>query len=133
MAKDKKTRKAKKDDKKDDNRLELIAGPANGDGGKKKKGGKNRKEGKDRKEHGGLEGLMKLADHPLLGDLLAVGALAAVAAIAESGKDEPARVKSRDAVKTAGKAAAAAIGARLLKEVTSGGAKADAKAAKPDA
>ncbi len=124
MAKDKKGKKAKKDD----HRLELIAGPADDDRGKKK----GKKSGKDGKEHHGLDTLLKLADHPLLGDLLAVGALAAVAAIAESGKDEPAKARSRDAVKTAGKAAAAAIGARLLKEVT-GGANSDAKAAKPDA
>ncbi len=130
MAKDKKGKKAKKDD----NRLELIAGPADGTGGKRKgkKSGKSGKDEADRKEHHGLEGLLKLADHPLLGDLLAVGALAAVAAIAESGKDEPAKVKSRDAVKTAGKAAAAAIGARLLKEVTAS-AKPASRSAKPDA
>jgi hypothetical protein len=70
-----------------------------------------------------LQSLAKLADHPLLGDLLAVGALAAVAAIAESGKGDPAKVKSAQAVKAAGKAAAAAIGARILKEVSSGGKK----------
>nr|WP_294168531.1 hypothetical protein [uncultured Sphingomonas sp.] len=123
MAKDKKSKKAKKGDGK----LELIAGPdAGGEqkaGGKEQKGKKGKESGK---AGGGLESLVKLADHPLVGDLIAVGALAAVAAIAESGKNDPAKLKSANAVKSAGKAAAAAIGARLLKEVTAGG---DAKKA----
>ena len=64
--------------------------------------------------------LAKLIEHPLVADLLAVGAMAAVAAIAEH------NVKSRTgelgagsagAVKSAGKAAAAAIGRRLMTEV----------------
>jgi hypothetical protein len=119
MAKDKKGKKAKKNDDK----LELIAGPDGG--GQSGKTGKGKK-GKKAKEGGGIEGLMKLADHPLVGDLIAVGALAAVAAIAESGRDDPAKLKSANAVKAAGKAAAAAIGARILKEVAGGG---DAKKA----
>ena len=82
---------------------------------------------KAKKDSGGLESLAKVLDHPLVGDLLAVGSLAAVAAIAESGANDPAKVKSATAVKTAGKAAAAAIGARLLKEMSSGGKKASAK------
>jgi hypothetical protein len=60
--------------------------------------------------------LSKLADHPLVSELLAAGALAAVAAVAEAGARDPAAVKSADSAKRAGKAAAAAIGARLLKE-----------------
>jgi hypothetical protein len=88
-----KNKKAKAKDEKP--RLELIAGDAIG----------------------------KVLDHPLVGDLIAIGALAAVAAIAESGKSDPAKVKSADAAKSAAKAAAAAIGARLLKEVTGGGEK----------
>ena len=120
MTKDKKKKAKKQDDK-----LQLIAGP-NGSG-EEKKGKKSKKDGK---HASGLESLAKLADHPLVGDLLAVGALAAVAAIAESGKDDPAKLKSANAVKAAGKAAAAAIGARILKEVTAGGdSKKDAKPA----
>ncbi|MFC7537963.1 hypothetical protein ACFQPG_11405 [Sphingomonas sp. GCM10030256] len=107
MAKDKKS--GKKSAKKAE-AVELIAGPQPVKASKKKK-----KDVSD-KHHGGLETLAKLAEHPLVGDLLAVGALAAVAAIAESGKADPAAVKSANAVKSAGKAAAAAIGARLLKE-----------------
>ena len=112
MAKDK-NKKAKKAGS-DHGELEIIAGPANDAG--KKKGKKSKHNGKG---NSGLESLARLADHPLLSDLLAVGALAAVAAIAESGKGDTAKVKSANAVKTAGKAAAAAIGARLLKEMTS--------------
>lgn len=110
MAKDKKSGKAKT--AKANDRLELLDGGE----GKKKKG---KKKGA---EHGLDAFAAKLLDHPLVADLLAVGALAAVAAIAESGKADPLKAKSKDAVKAAGKAAAAAIGTRLLKEVT-GGAK----------
>ena len=64
--------------------------------------------------------IVKLIDHPLVADLLAVGAMAAVAAIADhhvktrTGETESGSSK---AVKAAGKAAAAAIGKRLLTEV----------------
>ncbi|CAA9501011.1 MAG: hypothetical protein AVDCRST_MAG09-1007 [uncultured Sphingomonas sp.] len=117
----KKTKKAKKHDEK----LALIAGP-DGGGAQSEGAGKDKKAKKAKADGrgSGLESLARLADHPLVGDLIAVGALAAVAAIAESGKDDTAKVKSANAVKAAGKAAAAAIGARLLKEVSgSGGAK----------
>lgn len=116
MSKDKKAGKAKSSNGK----LELIAGPSDSAGAKKgkKKAGKGKKAEASGKDHAGpLDGLMKFAEHPLVADLLAVGALAAVAAIAEAGKGDPAAVKSSKAVKSAGKAAAAAIGARLLKEV----------------
>ncbi len=117
MAKEKKAAKAKGDKPK----LELIAG---GEQSNNKGKNKNNKAGKKAKEDSrGLHALGKVLDHPLVGDLIAVGALAAVAAIAESNKEDSAKVKSAQAVKTAGKAAAAAIGARLLKEVTTGGEK----------
>lgn len=119
MSKSKKAKKASHDEPK----LELIAGGKQDSGKKGKKGKKADGEGKSEKQHGGLDGLLKIAEHPLVADLIAVGALAAVAAIAEAGKDDPAAVKSSRAVKSAGKAAAAAIGARLLKEVTTGSGK----------
>ena len=79
----------------------------------------------------GVEALTRLVDHPLVTDLLAVGAMAAVAAIAEAGVQSKAGAakgdSSRKAVKAAGKAAAAAIGQRLLKEVGGLGAKATTK------
>lgn len=62
----------------------------------------------------------KLLDHPLVTDLLAVGAIAAVAAIADhSVKTRTGERKSgsRKAFKAAGTAAAAAIGKRLITEV----------------
>ncbi|WP_114228698.1 MULTISPECIES: hypothetical protein [Sphingomonas] len=112
MAKDKKSKKAK-----EPKGGVRVAVSVDGEGkrkGKKNKGG----------EHG-LEALAsKVLDHPLVSDLLAIGAMAAVAAIAESGKADPAKAKSKNAVKAAGKAAAAAIGTRLLKEVTGGAKKA---------
>jgi len=64
--------------------------------------------------------ITKLMDHPLVADLLAVGAMAAVAAIADhnvktrTGETE---AGSSKAVKAAGKAAATAIGKRLMTEV----------------
>ena len=80
----------------------------------KKKGAKKKGKAKD-----GFDALLKLADHPLVADLLAVGAMAAVAAIAEqgfSGKSQGKTSGSSKAVKDAGKAAAAAIGKRLITE-----------------
>ncbi len=62
----------------------------------------------------------KLIDHPLVADLLAVGAMAAVAAIADHNvktRTGEAESGSSKAVKAAGKAAAAAIGKRLMTEV----------------
>ena len=61
-----------------------------------------------------------LIDHPLVADLLAVGAMAAVGAIADhnvktrTGESESGSSK---AIKAAGKAAAAAVGKRLMTEV----------------
>ena len=65
------------------------------------------------------DALFKLIESPLVADLLAVGATAALAAIAESRfsrKDDAGR-KSSKALKTAAKAAAAAMGRRLSTEV----------------
>jgi hypothetical protein len=120
MAKDKKATKAKPNKPK----LERISSTEPAKAKSKKKGGTKAKA------KSGLDAIGKVLDHPLVADLIAVGALAAVAAIAESGKLDPTKIKSSDAVKGAGKAAAAAIGARLLNEVTGGNAKkADAKKA----
>ncbi len=64
--------------------------------------------------------IAELIDHPLVADLLAVGAMAAVGAIAEhkvktrTGESE---TGSGRAIKAAGKAAAAAVGKRLMTEV----------------
>ena len=62
----------------------------------------------------------ELLDHPLVADLLSVGALAAVAAIADHNvktRTGEASAGSSKAVKAAGVAAASAIGKRLLTEV----------------
>ena len=113
MAKDK-----KKGKKADAPELEqAVAKPKGRKDGKKHKKGKEG-SGAAEHQHHPLEALSKLAEHPLVADLLAVGALAAVGAIAEAGKADPHAVKSAAAAKSAGKAAAAAIGARLLKEFT---------------
>ena len=98
--------------------------------GKAKGGAKKKSKIKVEIDHG-VEALARLADHPLIGDLLAIGAMAAVAAIADHGvkakNGASASDGSRKAVKAAGKAAAAAIGARLLKEVGDFGTRAAAK------
>ena len=62
----------------------------------------------------------KLMDHPLVADLLTVGAMAAVAAIADhnvKARTGEASPGSSKAVKAAGKAVAAAVGKRLMTEV----------------
>ena len=62
------------------------------------------------------DALWKLADHPLVSEIIAIGATAAVAAIAQQGLTKSKKGGSTKAVKEAGKAAAAAIGARLISE-----------------
>jgi hypothetical protein len=68
----------------------------------------------------GLDSLVHLIEHPLVVELLSVGAIAAVAAIADhnvktrTGQGEKGSAK---ALKAAGKAAADAIGKRLSAEV----------------
>jgi hypothetical protein len=105
------TAKAPKKVKKAAKAVTLKAKP---DGGKKAGKKKSKANGK------GMDVLLKLADHPLVGELLAVGAIAAVAAIAEQGVSSKGKEKkrgaSRAAVKAAGTAAAAAIGKRLISE-----------------
>lgn len=89
----------------------------------------DKKKGKRSRAADGLDVLWKLAEHPLVGELLAIGATAAVAAIADQGgKKKP---SSSKAAKAAGKAAAAAIGARLITEFSDTAVKKAAKATKP--
>ena len=94
----------KKKARKAESRALVATTPKQSSGGSKKKSG--------------IKDLTGLLEHPLIAELLAVGAMAAVSAIAEHG------VKSRNGelkkgskvVKNAGKAAAAAIGKRLVTE-----------------
>lgn len=89
-----------------------------GDAGKKSKDGKKARKqsaAKSSERHSALQNLARLADHPLVADLLAAGAVAAVAAIAEQ-QIGPDRKPSSKMVKSAGKAAAAAIGKKLMGE-----------------
>ena len=81
-----------------------------------KKTKKAKKASAPRKEHKGLEALAKLADHPLVADLLAAGAVAAVAAIAEHQLGSKKKQGSAKVVKAAGQAAASAIGRKLMDE-----------------
>lgn len=78
--------------------------------------------------------IARIIDHPLVADLLAVGAIAAVAAIADHSvktRTGEAESGSSKAVKAAGKAAAAAIGKRLMTEVDAIRDVSKAKDAKP--
>jgi len=90
-------------------------------GPKKKKSSANLPaKAKQRKRAGkGVDGLAKLIDHPLVTELLAVGAMAAVGAIADynvQSRTGEVEKGSRKALKSAGKAAATAIGKRLKTE-----------------
>ena len=94
----------------------------------KVKAGKS-KSGKSAK---GFDALSRFAENPIVADLIAIGATAAVTAIA-SGMSSKSNKTSGNAVKDAGKAAAAAIGARLMTEfqaVKDSAAEAKAKEAK---
>ncbi len=62
----------------------------------------------------GFDGLAKLVNHPLVADLLAAGAIAAVAAIAEHQMGKGKGQTSSRMVKSVGKAAAAAMGKKLM-------------------
>ena len=69
------------------------------------------------KTRDGFDGLAKLIDHPLVADLLAAGAIAAVAAIAEHQVNKGNGQTSSKMVKSVGKAAAAAMGKKLLGDI----------------
>ena len=91
------------------------------------------KKAKPGKVQSGYDAIARLAEHPIVSDLIAIGATAAVAAIA-AGMSSKSGKTSGKAVKDAGKAAAAAIGARLMTEfqaVKDSAAAAKAKDAKP--
>ncbi|MEO7504918.1 MAG: hypothetical protein ABIT69_07030 [Sphingomicrobium sp.] len=82
-------------------------------------GGKGKKSGGGSSSPSGFEAFARLADHPMIADLIAVGATAAVAAVAERGRTSGSQASGShtgNAVKAAGKAAAAAIGRRLMTE-----------------
>lgn len=66
-----------------------------------------------------VDALIKLLQSPLVIDLLAVGATAALAAITESrsGRAQGAVSSNKKTLKAAGKAAAAAVGRRLATEL----------------
>jgi hypothetical protein len=76
----------------------------------------------DRNENKAADLFLKILQSPIVADLLAVAATAALAALAEHGfssrgADGTDKRRSGRAVKAAGKAAAAAIGRRLATEV----------------
>ena len=80
--------------------------------------GKGDKAGKAKsKKSEGFEGIAKFVDHPMVADLLAAGAMAAVAAIAEHQRDKDHKVGSSKMVKSIGKAAATAMGRKLMSDI----------------
>jgi hypothetical protein len=83
----------------------------------KKAGTKADKPAKKKTKSEGFDGLAKLVDHPLVADLLAAGAMAAVAAIAEHQLGKNGRQGSSKMVKSVGKAAATAMGRKLMGDI----------------
>ncbi len=81
--------------------------------------GKSSASGSQSSRSDPVDALIKLLQSPLVIDLLAVGATAALAAITEhrSARAEATPGNSKRALKAAGKAAAAAIGRRIASEV----------------
>jgi hypothetical protein len=68
----------------------------------------------------GFDSLSRLLEHPLVAELISVGAIAAVAAIADHNvktRTGEGKKGSKKALKAAGTAAATAIGKRLMSEV----------------
>ena len=95
------------------------------DGKSGAKAAKAAKPAKKSVKHDGFDGLAKLVDHPLVADLLAAGAIAAVAAIAQHQMGKG--MSSSKMVKSVGKAAATAMGMRLMGDLSAiGGAAANA-------
>ncbi len=100
---------------------------------KKKAAAPKVKKAKSGKVQSSYDAIARLAEHPIVADLIAIGATAAVTAIA-AGMSSKSGKTSGKAVKDAGKAAAAAIGARLMTEfqaVKDSTAEAKAKAEQP--
>jgi hypothetical protein len=67
----------------------------------------------------GIDSLSKLLEHPIVAELISLGAIAAVAAIAEHNvktRTGEGQKGSKKALKAAGSAAATAIGKRLMTE-----------------
>jgi hypothetical protein len=80
---------------------------------------KTRKNGGAR-NGSGFDSLSRLLEHPLVAELISVGAIAAVAAIADHNvktRTGEGKKGSKKALKAAGTAAATAIGKRLMGEV----------------
>ena len=80
------------------------------------KAGKSDSGAKRSRRSEGFEGLAKFVDHPLVADLLAAGALAAVTAIAEHQLGDR-KESSSKMVKSVGKAAATAMGRKLMGDI----------------
>ena len=119
-----KTATGKSTNKKKGGAPETVKAKAAKKGGKKeekkttkKAAGAKKEAPKRSKARDGLDGLARLADHPLVADLLAAGAIAAVAAIAEHQVGKGERQTSSKMVKSVGKAAAAAMGKKLLGDI----------------
>lgn len=81
-------------------------------------GGSKRSSRSDSTQSDAVDAVIKLLQSPLVIDLLAVGATAALAAITEqrSGRAQDAVGSSKKVLKAAGKAAAAAVGRRIATE-----------------
>lgn len=82
---------------------------------------KTKKNGGGGKANGGaFDSLSRVLEHPLVAELISVGAIAAVAAIADHNvktRTGEGKKGSKKALKAAGTAAATAIGKRLMGEV----------------
>lgn len=88
------------------------ASPGSANARSKSSGSRNPKQ-----PQGAADVVIKLLESPLVVDLIAVGATAALAAIAESRFGRRSDGASDSAVKAAGKAAATAMGRRIANEV----------------
>jgi hypothetical protein len=81
------------------------------------KGSGERRSGQRQQNKSAADALLGLLESPLVADILAAGAAAALAAIAQRGFSRSQDRSSKAALKNAAKAAAAAMGARIAEEV----------------
>jgi hypothetical protein len=84
---------------------------------KSEKAGKERKGAASRSKADAFDGIARFVDHPMVADLLAAGAMAAVAAIAEHQLGNEGGQRSSKMVKSVGKAAATAMGRKLIGDI----------------
>jgi hypothetical protein len=111
---------AKKKPARSSTKTQRLASPAGSRAGAGKGGSSSGRTGGGAKREPGMsaaDALMGLLESPLVADILAAGAAAALAAFAQRGLSRRQDRSSKTVIKNAAKAAATAMGARIAEEI----------------